>query len=376
MPFDVRDFPGALPEDRAASRRNRLLVASWLFGVAGMVLVMIVLGGVTRLTGSGLSIMEWAPFGGALPPVSDAEWQRLFRLYQQIPQYTLLNEGMELAGFKQIFWLEWTHRLWGRLIGAAFLGPLVWLWVAGRIERSLRPRLVLLFVLGGLQGAVGWFMVASGFLPDTTAVSAYRLVIHLALALILYAALLWTGLMVLRPRPSTTITSGILHCLAAASCTVVVLTMLAGGFVAGTHAGLTYNTFPLMDGQLVPPGYAQLEPIWRNLTENVAAVQFDHRLLATLTLLTAVCTLAIGLATRPAGVSRNALLTFGGATLVQYLLGVATLLLVVPVWLAAMHQAVAALVLTAAIVLLHSTRLPQVDEASSVTAQPNPPPLR
>jgi heme a synthase len=362
MPFDVRDFPGAPPEDRAASQRNRLLVAIWLFGVAGMVLVMIVLGGVTRLTGSGLSIMEWAPFRGALPPMSNAEWQRLFELYQQIPQYTLLNEGIGLAGFKQIFWLEWTHRLWGRLIGAAFLGPLVWLWVTGRVERRLRPRLVLLFVLGGLQGAVGWFMVASGFLPDTTAVSAYRLVVHLALALVLYAALLWTGLMVLRPRPSAITTSRILHRLAAVSCVVVIMTMLAGGFVAGTHAGLTYNTFPLMDGQLVPPGYAQVEPIWRNLTENIAAVQFDHRLLATLTLLTAACTVGIGFATRPVGAPRRALLAFGGATLVQYLLGVATLLLVVPVWLAAMHQAVAALLLTAAIVLLHGTRSPRDEQ--------------
>ena len=141
-----------------------------------MVLVMIVLGGVTRLTGSGLSIMEWAPFAGTLPPMSDAEWQRLYHLYQQIPQYSLVNEGLGLAGFKQIFWLEWIHRLWGRLIGLAFIVPLIWFWATGRIERRLRPRLALLFVLGGLQGAVGWFMVASGFEPEATAVSPYRLV--------------------------------------------------------------------------------------------------------------------------------------------------------------------------------------------------------
>src|SRR5579872_1528916 len=184
MPFDVDDFPGAPPADRAASRKNRRLVALWLFGVASMVFVMVVLGGVTRLTGSGLSIMEWAPLAGALPPMSDAEWQRLFHLYQQIPQYALINEGFGLAGFKQIFWLEWIHRLWGRLIGLAFLGPLIWFWATGRIDRRLRPRLVLLFVLGGLQGAVGWFMVASGFLPDATTVSPLRLVVHLGLALV------------------------------------------------------------------------------------------------------------------------------------------------------------------------------------------------
>ena len=201
MPFDVRDFPGAPPEDRAAGQRSRRLVASWLFGVACMILVMIVLGGVTRLTGSGLSIMEWDPIMGALPPLNEAEWQRLYHLYQQIPQYTLVNEGFGLAGFKQIFWLEWIHRLWGRLIGLAFLVPLIWFWATGRIERRLRPFLVLLFVLGGLQGAVGWFMVASGFSPESTSVSPARLVIHLALALVLYVALLWTGLTVLRPAP-------------------------------------------------------------------------------------------------------------------------------------------------------------------------------
>ncbi len=375
MPYDVRDFAGALPEDLAASRRNRLLVALWLFGVAGMVLVMVVLGGVTRLTGAGLSIMEWAPFRGALPPMSDAEWQRLFHLYQQIPQYTLVNQGIELGGFKQIFWLEWTHRLWGRLIGVAFLGPLVWFWVSGRIERRLRRWLLLLFIIGGLQGAVGWFMVASGFLPDTTAVSAYRLVVHLALALVLYAALLWTGLMVLRPRPDAVASGRSLCRLAAACCAFIALTMLAGGFVAGTHAGLAYNTFPLMDDQLVPPGYDQLEPFWRNLTENIAAVQFDHRVLATLTVLITGVTLAAGFAGKLSAASRAALLALGGAALAQYLLGVATLLLVVPVWLAAIHQAAATLLLTAAIVLLHTARPARVGTASIMDAQRHAAPL-
>src|ERR1700710_304358 len=194
MPFDVHDFPDASRMDRAATRQSRRLVAIWLFVVAGMIMVMIVLGGATRLTGSGLSIMEWAPLMGTLPPFSDAEWQRLFALYQKIPQYTLVNQGFGLIGFKQIFWLEWPLRLGGRLIGVVFLLPMLWLWATGRIERRLLPRLGLLFVLGGLQGLVGWLMVASGFLPDSTAVSPYRLVIHLALALVLYAAIVWTGL--------------------------------------------------------------------------------------------------------------------------------------------------------------------------------------
>lgn len=321
-----------------------------------MVLVMIVLGGVTRLTGSGLSIMEWAPFAGTLPPFSKAEWQRLFQLYQQIPQYALVNHGFGLAGFKQIFWLEWIHRLWGRLIGFAFLVPLIWLWATGRIERPLRPRLALLFVLGGLQGAVGWFMVASGFFPESTAVSPYRLVVHLALALILYCALVWIGLSVLWPVPQPAASHRRLHRLAWLACGATALTMLAGGFVAGTHAGFDYNTFPLMDGQWVPRGFAALRPFVRNLTENIPAVQFDHRLLATFTVLVVAGTLGLGLFSRPPRPTRIALIALGIAAVLQYTLGVATLVLVVPVALAALHQAVATLLLTGGMVLLHTTR--------------------
>jgi heme a synthase len=360
MPFDVRDFPGAPPEDRAAGRGNRRRVAAWLFAVAFMILVMIVLGGVTRLTGSGLSIMEWAPFAGTLPPMNEADWQRLYHLYQQIPQYTLVNQGFGLAGFKQIFWLEWTHRLWGRLIGFAFLVPLIWFWATGRIERRLRARLLLLFVLGGLQGAVGWFMVASGFQPDTTAVSPYRLVIHLALALALYVALVWTGLTVLRPLPYGPAPSPLLRRMSWLCCSSIAVTILAGGFVAGTHAGFTYNTFPLMDGSLVPSGYASLQPFWRNQTENLAAVQFDHRLLATFTVVVVICTLVIGFISRPPTAARRTLVALGSLAACQYLLGVATLLLVVPIALAAMHQAVATLLLTASVVLLHMVRPPRI----------------
>jgi cytochrome c oxidase assembly protein subunit 15 len=341
MPFDDRSFPRE-PEEVL---RDRRLVALWLFSLCAMILVMIVLGGVTRLTGSGLSIMEWAPFTGALPPMSEAEWQRLFHLYQQIPQYALVNQGFGLAGFKQIFWLEWAHRLWGRLLGVAFVLPLIWLWVRGAIPRPLVPRLVLLFGLGGLQGAVGWFMVASGFFPDSTAVSPARLVIHLALALVLYAALLWTGLTVLRPNPAAA--SPTLRRLAIASLVLVSLTMVAGGIVAGLHAGLTYNTFPTMDGRLVPAGY---------LTDSIATAQFDHRLLATLTALVAAAAVVAGLRLAPRGLARNAVVALGAAVGLQYLLGVMTLLWVVPIGLAAAHQATAVLALTATLVLLNTQR--------------------
>ena len=294
MPFDVRDFPGAPPNDRAASLHNRRLVAIWLFSVAGMILVMVVLGGVTRLTGSGLSIMEWEPFRGVLPPLNHAQWEKLYALYKQIPQYKLVNEGFGLSGFKHIFWLEYTHRLWGRLIGLAFLIPLIWFWATGRLMRELRGWLVLLFCLGGLQGFVGWFMVSSGFFPDTTHVAPARLAIHLSLALVLYAAIVWTGLTVLRPIPLHTAPSAALRWLARASCVCVALTIVAGAFVAGTRAGFTYNTFPLMDGSLIPRSYGQLSPFIRNLTQNIAAVQFDHRLLATLTVLLVTATVIAG----------------------------------------------------------------------------------
>jgi cytochrome c oxidase assembly protein subunit 15 len=356
------DSPGALAEGKQARPRDARLVAAWLFAVAGMILIMIVLGGATRLTGSGLSIMEWAPLLGTLPPMSESEWHRLFGLYQQIPQYDLVNRDFGLAGFKHIFWLEWIHRLWGRLIGLVFLVPLVWFWATGRISGALRTRMAILLFIGGLQGAAGWFMVASGFLPDTTSVSPYRLVIHLGLALLLYGGIVWFGLSVLWPRPIPigphVVTSNgvVLGVSVRVTTAAVCLTILAGGFVAGLHAGLTYNTFPLMDGQLLPPSFADLEPLVRNLTENVTLVQFDHRLLATLTLLLAASTVVIGWSRPQPPEVRLGLLAIALATVTQYGLGVATLLFVVPIGLATVHQAGAVLLLTANLVLLHALR--------------------
>jgi cytochrome c oxidase assembly protein subunit 15 len=350
MPFDVSEFPaGAEMEDR-----NRRWVAGWLFTLCAMVLGMIVLGGATRLTGSGLSIMEWAPLLGALPPLGETEWQRLFHLYQQIPQYRLLHDGFGIDGFKQIFWLEWTHRLWGRLIGLVFIVPLLVLWARGAIAPWLRRRLVVLFLLLGAQGAVGWFMVSSGFFPDATAVSPYRLVVHLAVALVLYVALLWTGLSVLWPVAAPLPARGPRR-LAWFAATLLALTILAGGFVAGTHAGLIYNTFPLMDGALVPPDYAAL-PFPRDLTENVAAVQFDHRLLATATAIASTLAVGAGMGAGATGRLRWSLLALFAVVTAQYALGVATLLAVVPVSLATLHQATAVLALTAMVGVLHAYR--------------------
>ena len=350
MPFDP------LPTRPAALGRPELRpVALWLFTLCAMVLVMVTLGGATRLTGSGLSIMEWAPIMGTLPPLSDAEWQRLYALYQQIPQYDLVNQGFGIEGFKGIFWLEWMHRFWGRLMGAVLLLPLAWFAVRGRIGRGLLLRMAGLLVLGGMQGAIGWFMVASGFDADRTSVSPYRLVLHLSMAVTLYAALLWTALGVWREAtgPGGAGTNRLVLRLTSVTCVMIALTVVAGGFVAGLHAGLTYNSFPFMDGQLVPAGYAMLKPTYLNLFENVPAVQFNHRLLATLTLLAATVTAVAGLRARAA---RGAMVGLGLAVAAQYALGVVTLLWAVPVALGTAHQGMAMLVLTAALVALHTLR--------------------
>ena len=355
MPFDAQGAPSVGKAGPSAQGPERSL-ALWLFGVAAMIWIMVALGGATRLTGSGLSIMEWAPLSGTLPPMSDAEWQRLYDLYRTIPQYALVNAGFGIEGFKQIFWLEWGHRLWGRLIGLAFALPLAWFWIRGRIPRGYKLPLLGLLLLGGLQGAVGWFMVASGFEADRTAVSPYRLVIHLGLALVLYAAVLWTALGLWRPVPEALPEAATLRRHVQATLGLLVLAMLAGGFVAGMRAGFDYNTFPLMDGRLVPEGYAALSPAWRNLTENIAAVQFNHRLLASLALLAAFGAAAAAWRRLPAGAARRACLALGAAALLQYALGVATLLLVVPVSLGTLHQAMAVLVLTTVLVALHALR--------------------
>lgn len=354
MPFDVAPA-STLPRPVVRSTRP---VALWLFGMCAMLWVMVTLGGATRLTGSGLSIMEWAPLRGTLPPLSDAEWNRLYALYQQIPQYELVNKGFGLDGFKGIFWLEWGHRFWGRMIGLAFLLPLVWFAVRGHIGRRLGVRLGGLFLLGGLQGAVGWFMVASGFAASSTTVSPYRLVTHLSLALLLYSAILWTALDLWRGG-APAVGPHRLRRAAQVTLGFVAATVVAGGFVAGLRAGLTYNSFPFMDGRLVPEGYASTRPLWINFMQDIATVQFNHRLLATATAVLALVTVAWGLMLRVTPAGRLALWAMGAAVAGQYALGVATLLWVVPVSLGTAHQGMAVLVLTAALVLVHALRPPQ-----------------
>ncbi|NMJ40310.1 heme A synthase [Roseomonas sp. JC162] len=355
MPFDARTL-AAPPADRSAA--DARAVARWLLVVAGLVWIMVAIGGATRLTGSGLSIMEWAPIAGTLPPLSEAEWQRLYDLYRTIPQYQLVNAGFGIEGFKEIFWLEWIHRFWGRLIGLAYVAGMAWFWLRGRVPAGLKPRLVLLLALGGAQGAIGWFMVASGFEADRTAVSPYRLVVHLSMAFLLYAMLVWTALGLLRARPTEDATPTRLRRLVHITACAAVMAMLAGGFVAGVRAGLSYNTFPLMDGHFVPEGYWDLAPAWQNLTANIAAVQFNHRLVATATLLLAGWAAIEAWRALPRGRVRGSVVGLAIAVVLQYGLGVATLLLVVPVWLGTLHQAVAVLVLTGTLLALHAVRRP------------------
>jgi cytochrome c oxidase assembly protein subunit 15 len=345
-------------QEAIPSAHSRRTVSVWLFIICFMLLGMIALGGATRLTGSGLSIMEWAPISGILPPLSHAQWEHLFDIYTTIPQYKLQHEGFGLAGFQQIFWLEWIHRFWGRLTGIAFLLPLIYFAVTGQIRRRLLPGLIIIFFLGAMQGFVGWFMVSSGFFPDSAHVATIRLVAHLALALVLYAAILWVALTEWAPVPVSVPGALGLRSLIRIVVTLTAVTIIAGGFTAGSRAGYVFNTFPLMDGHVVPPTYAHLTPFWLNWFQNLAAIQFDHRLLATCTAVTALIAAVWGTSRRlllPQG-PRDAMLALGATVVVQYALGVSTLVLRVPVDLATLHQVVAVLLLSAGMIALHSLR--------------------
>ena len=332
-------------------------VARWLFLCAGMVFAMAVIGAITRLTESGLSIMEWAPVTGILPPLSEAEWQRVFDLYRQIPEYQQVNAGMTLAEFKGIFWWEYIHRLWGRLIGLVFTLPFAWFLLRGKLAKGLLPHLTALLILGGLQGGLGWFMVASGF-AERTDVSQYRLVLHLGAAVAIYIYLLRVALGLRHPRrePSPDKRAIILRRGVLTLIILTLVTMLSGGFVAGLNAGMVYNTFPLMDGRLVPADYGRLSPWIINLTENHAAVQFNHRVLATATLLLAFGLWFWGRRLHLAPKVRGLLMIVPAFALVQLGLGIWTLLAVVPVWLGALHQAGALILLTLALLTLFHLR--------------------
>lgn len=321
-------------------------VAIWLFAMCLLVALMVTVGGATRLTESGLSITEWKPVTGVVPPLNERDWQAEFAKYQQIPQYSVLNPGMTLAGFKAIYWWEWSHRLLGRLIGFAFLLPLIYFVATRRIGRALAGRLFIVFLLGGAQGALGWYMVKSG-LTDRIEVSQYRLAAHLSLAVLLYAVMFWIALDLWEPRDKAR-----RHPLfwgAAALSLGVYLQMMLGAFVAGLRAGRSFNTWPLMDGQFVPPGYLNGPPGLRNFFENIAAVQFDHRIGAYLIGAGAVWLFWAARHTPHAPRVRALMI----AVALQVGLGIWTLLAVTPVGLGLAHQLGALIVFSCALYAAH-----------------------
>lgn len=330
-------------------------VAWWLLGCAGMVFFMVVLGGLTRLTDSGLSMMEWRPLS-VLPPMTDEEWLIWFERYKTIPQFHNVNPDMTLAGFKGIFWLEYLHRLWGRLIGVVFFFPFAWFLWRGRIDRPLAWKLAGVFLLGGLQGAMGWYMVASGFTQDL-AVSQYRLAAHLGFAIIIYGALLWIAFDLMAPRsharwPGVPALRRRIWQITAFACFV----MMTGAFVAGLDAGMIYNTFPLMGGGITPPDVLYMQPIWRNFFENMATVQFTHRWLAITLFVLIIAVWYRGRQVELPPRAGLALTLVPLAAVLQVGLGIATLLLVVPTAIAAAHQAGALVLLTALLWTAHELR--------------------
>ena len=349
-----------VPSGAAASPPSRTVaapraVAAWLFACCVLVFAMVVVGGVTRLTHSGLSITEWQPIVGTLPPLSDDAWQAAFAKYQATPEYRLVNHGMELAEFKGIFWWEYAHRLLGRVIGVAFQLPFLWFLARRAIPPGYGAPLAVIFALGGLQGLLGWYMVQSGLVDDPR-VSPFRLTAHLTLAFAILGAMLWVALSLVSPA-RTGDASPKLRRLARLCVGLVLLMVVSGGFVAGIRAGFAYNTFPLMNGSLVPTEIMVIDPWWKNFFYNMATVQFDHRLIA--------ASLAIALSAlwwRARRDPRTSPRTRIGANLVlgmlaiQLALGILTLILVVPLPLAAAHQAGAVVLFALALNVAHSVR--------------------
>jgi cytochrome c oxidase assembly protein subunit 15 len=348
--------------------RHACAIRVWLLAVAALIFAMVLVGGATRLTESGLSITEWQPVTGTIPPLSEATWQAELDKYKTIPQYQQMNRGMSLAEFKTIFWWEWTHRLLGRLIGVAFLLPFLWFLWRGFVEPGLRLRLWAIFGLGALQGAVGWWMVASG-LAGRTEVSQYRLAFHLTLACVIYFAIVWTvERLVERPAaavaPRLRVTANLLVVL-------VLAQIYLGALTAGLRAGLTYNTWPLIDGSFIPSS-AHLffdQPWWRNVFENTLTVQFDHRMMAYTVLLVALLHAADALRMKTKGPVGTGAVVLALAVVLQAALGIMTLLYQVPIALGLAHQGLALVVLT--IASLHAARA-----ASGVRLPPAPAPGR
>jgi cytochrome c oxidase assembly protein subunit 15 len=343
--FKFRSRMTAIPAQHASAQ---CAIRAWLLAVAALIAAMVLVGGATRLTESGLSIVEWKPVTGSLPPLGEAQWEQAFEAYKTIPQYQKLNASMSLSEFKTIFWWEWSHRLLGRVIGAVYLLPFLYFLWRGAMSAELKRRLWLIFGFGGLQGAVGWWMVASG-LSERTEVSQYRLATHLVLALLIFASIVWT-LRRLGERPSLAVSAG----MKMTSAALVVLTFVQlylGALVAGLRAGLVYNTWPEIDGALIPSAERLWfeTPWWRNLFENTLTVQFAHRMTAYALFLLALWHAFDAIRSRAGSAAISGALWLVAAIVLQAMLGILTLLNQVPIGLALGHQAVAIAVLTLAV---------------------------
>ena len=337
------------PSDKA--ERSRGMVRFWLYSVAFLVFAMVIIGGITRLTDSGLSITEWKPIHGAIPPLSASDWTEEFAKYQQYPEYERVNKGMTLEEFKFIFWWEWTHRQLGRFIGVAFFFPMLFFWLTRRLTDRIKPRLLGLLFLGGLQGGIGWWMVASG-LVDRVDVSQYRLATHLTFASFILAAILWVARGYRRNVDLPECVSADRHVWPTALIAVLVLVQIfLGGLVAGTHAGMIYNTWPLMDGSLIPDGLYGTNSGWLAAFEDYLTIQFNHRMVAYLILLL-VGLNWVRIWRDPYAAKMTIIATIlASVVLLQLILGIGTLLMVVPFSLALMHQMGAILVLTTATIM-------------------------
>jgi cytochrome c oxidase assembly protein subunit 15 len=329
-------------------------IRAWLIVVALMVIAMVVVGGATRLTNSGLSITEWKPVTGAIPPMSEAQWGAEFEKYKLIPQYTKLNLGMSLDDFKFIYWWEWSHRLLGRLIGFVFFVPMLLFWLRGWLTPKLVWKLAGLLVLGGSQGLLGWWMVASG-LEDRTEVSQYRLAMHMTLACVIFAAIVWVAASLTDRRDSGTLPTTA-KAIAALLVPLVLVQIFMGGLVAGLRAGLSYNTWPLMDGHFIPlpSNLYIMAPSWVNHFENALTVQFQHRMVAYLIVVLALSQALLAIR-HGSGAARGRAALIAAIALGQAAIGVMTLLLAVPLWSAILHQLGGIVLLAAATV--HVQRL-------------------
>jgi len=328
---------------------NDRIVSFWLFVICALIFLIVIVGGATRLTDSGLSITEWKPIMGAIPPLSEGDWRLAFEKYKEIPEYKQINQGMTLEGFKMIFWWEWGHRFLGRLIGVVFLLPFLFFWARGMIRHDFVPGIFGLFILGGMQGALGWYMVKSG-LAERVDVSQYRLAAHLGLAVLIFGFALWWALGLRKyARKEGDLMIGGLRLSAFGLVCLIFLQIISGAFVAGLDAGLAHNTWPLMEGQLIPDGLGIMSPWYANLFENALTVQFDHRMIAYAIFIWILVHLfalrqSVELIDISSGVKMLA-----SVIVLQIVLGITTLLMHVPIYLALMHQGLAVIAFGAAV---------------------------